>query len=157
MLNAISTLGITVGYCVETTAGTRPTGGFTKIAEIRDIPEIGNIPDALDATPLEETVMRRYIAGLADTGGVITLTANMSDALQTAWATCVSAAETAATATPAKATWFEIKSPKLAKSYFFSGMPIALGYAGSSVNAVQDASLNIMPNGVEGWGTKTTT
>lgn len=155
MLNAISTLGITVGYCVETTAGTRPSGGFTTIAEIRDIPEIGNIPDALDATPLEETVMRRYIAGLADTGGVITLTANMSDTLQTAWANCVSAAETAAASS--KACWFEIKSPKLAKSYFFSGMPIALGYAGSSVNAVQDASLNIMPNGVEGWASKTTT
>ena len=157
MLNAISTLGITVGYCVETTAGTRPSGGFTTIAEIRDIPEIGNIPDALDATPLEETIMKRYIAGLADTGGVITLTANMSDALQTAWANCVSAAETAASASPSKACWFEIKSPKLSKSYFFSGMPVALGYAGSSVNAVQDASLNIMPNGVEGWGTKTTT
>ena len=63
MLNAISTLGITVGYCVETTAGTRPSGGFTTIAEIRDIPEIGNIPDALDATPLEETIMKRYPNG----------------------------------------------------------------------------------------------
>lgn len=154
MLNAISTLGITVGYKVESTAGTRPTSGYVKIAEIREIPEIGNIPDALDATPLEETIMRRYIAGLADTGGVITLTANMSDTLQTAWATCVTAAETGATT--GLACWFEIKSPKLAKSYFFSGMPVALGYAGSGVNAVQDASLNIMPNGVEGWSTKTT-
>lgn len=154
MLNAISTLGITVGYAVESTAGTRPTSGYTLIAEIRDIPEIGNVPDALDATPLEETVMRRYIKGLADTGGVITLTANMSDALQTAWSSCVSAAETAYET--GKACWFEIKSPKLAKSFFFSGMPVELGYAGSAVNAVQDASLNIMPNGVDAWQTKST-
>lgn len=154
MLNAISTLGITVGWAVETTAGTRPTSGYSLITEVRDIPEIGNIPDALDATPLEETFMRRYINGLSDTGGVVTLTANMSDALMTAWESCVTAAETAwATG---KACWFEIKSPKLAKSFFFSGMPVELGYAGSGVNAVQDASLNIMPNGVDGWQTKTT-
>lgn len=153
MLNAISTLGITVGWAVETTAGTRPTSGYSLITEVRDIPEIGNIPDALDATPLEETFMRRYINGLSDTGGVVTLTANMSDALMTAWEGCVSAAETAwATG---KACWFEIKSPKLTKSFFFSGMPVELGYAGSGVNAVQDASLNIMPNGVDGWQTKT--
>lgn len=153
MLNAISTLGITVGYAVEATAGTRPTTGYTLISEIRDIPEIGNVPDALDATPLEEMIARRYIQGLADTGGVITLTANMSDTLMTSWESCVSAAETAAA--DGKACWFEIKAPKLSKGFFFSGMPVSLGYAGSSVNAVQDASLNIMPNGVEGWATKT--
>ena len=153
MLNAISTLGITVGWAVETTAGTRPTSGYSLITEVRDIPEIGNIPDALDATPLEETFMRRYINGLSDTGGVVTLTANMSDALMTAWEGCVSAAETAWET--GKACWFEIKSPKLTKSFFFSGMPVELGYAGSGVNAVQDASLNIMPNGVDGWQTKT--
>ena len=154
MLKGVSTLGITVGYAVETTAGTRPTSGYTVLTEIRDIPAVANTPGTIDATPLEETIMFRMLAGLAD-ADVISLTANNSDDLQTAWESCVSAAETAYST--GKACWFEFKHPTLTKSFFVSGMPVALGFAGASVNSVLDLNLNIVPNGCDRWQTKSTT
>ena len=154
MLNGVSTLGMTVSYAVETTAGTRPTSGYVKLTEIRDIPAVANTPGTIDATPLEETVMFRMLAGLAD-ADVITLTANNSDALQTAWGTCVTAAETAYTTS--KACWFQFQHPTLSKAFFVSGMPQPLGFAGASVNSVFDLSLNIVPNGCDRWQTKVTT
>ena len=151
MLNGVSTLGITVGYAVEATAGTRPTSGYTVLTEIRDIPAVANTPGTIDATPLEETVMFRMLAGLADADN-IALVANNSDALQTAWEACVSAANTANA--DGKACWFEFKHPTLTKSFFVSGMPQPLGFAGAAVNSVLDLTLNIVPNGCDRWQTK---
>ena len=51
----LSTAGIKVKYAVETTAGTRPTTGYTEIPEIKSIPEFGTDINTLQTTPLSAT------------------------------------------------------------------------------------------------------
>ena len=41
---AINTAGVTVGYAVEATAGTRPTSGYTVIPDIKSVPELNPSP-----------------------------------------------------------------------------------------------------------------
>lgn len=149
MAIALSTAGITVGYAVESTAGTRPTTGYTKISGIKSISDLNPEPNQLDCTPLEELEYKQYIPGLKDVGGVVTFTANNTNAFQTAWATLVSSASTASASD--KATWFEISVPQLDKAFYFAGTPSALGLSAIEVDSVLDINAYVTPNKVEGW------
>ena len=106
----ISTAGVALKYAVETTAGTRPTTGYTAIPNIKETPDFNPEPSTLEVTDLSDLVWKRYIAGLKDPGGALSFTANLTSAFKTAWETLVSAYETAAASS--KATWFEISVPR---------------------------------------------
>ena len=51
----LSTAGVTLKYAVETTAGTRPTTGYTKFSGLKSTPSLNPQPEAIDATTLDET------------------------------------------------------------------------------------------------------
>ena len=148
-----STLGMVLAYKAETTAGTRPTTGYTAISGIKNIPSIGEEASAIDVTPLEETNFMQYVAGLKDTGGNLAFTANNTDAFQTAWGTLVS---TYAGLTDGKAMWFCITHPNLAKGFYFTGEPVKLGFTSADVNSALNATGNIIAGKVHGWDTKPT-
>lgn len=63
----ISTLKMKVGYCVETTAGTRPTTGYKMLQRCVSVGALAITNENLDATALEDDI-KRYIAGIGDTG-----------------------------------------------------------------------------------------
>lgn len=151
-----STIGMTLWYSVETTAGTRPTAqsAYTQIKGIKNIPSIGEEANAIDVTPLEELNFMQYVAGLKDTGGNLAFTANNTDAIQTAWATLVSAYATGQASN--KDTWFCIEHPMLAKAFYFTGEPVALGFTSADVNSALNATCNIVAGKVEGWANKPT-
>ena len=114
----ISTLGITFGYGVETTAGTKPSA-FTQLTRINNIGGLSIEPAQIDASALEDFVTR-YIAGRADTGGSIPVTVNATDATITEW----EAVQTAYSGlTDGKKMWFEVISPDLTKAFFFVAQP----------------------------------
>lgn len=150
----LSTAGVSVAYAVEVTAGTRPTTGYTAIPNIKSTPDLNPEPSSLEVTDLSDTEWKRYIPGLKDPGGAIAFTANNTDGFQTAWTTLVSAATTAAASD--KATWFEIKIPGLAKSFFFAGVPADLGLNAMEVDAVAEIDAYIAPNQIDGWDTAST-
>lgn len=150
----MSTAGVTIGYAVEATKGTRPTTGYTAIPSVKSISDLNPEPNNLDCTPLEETEYKRYIPGLKDISGSVTLSANNTNDFQTKWAALVEAATTGAASE--KTTWFEIKIPGLAKSFFFSGTPVALGLSEINVDEVLSVDAYITPNRIHGWDTKTT-
>ena len=152
---AISTAGVTFGYCVEETKGTRPVSGFTIIPDIKEIPEMNPEPETLETTTLAETEFKTYIEGLKDLGGALSFLANYTEELEEAWATLVDAYKTAIDA--GKATWFEVKHPKLEKSVFFTGQPSAMGLPGMGVGAVLETNLYITPTNAPTWETKSTT
>ena len=154
MANELSTAGASVQYCVETTAGTKPTTGYTVIPNIKSIPDLNPEPSSLQVTDLSDTEWHRYIPGLKDPGGALAFTANNTDAFQTAWATLVTAAETAKASN--KATWFEIVVPGLTKSFQFAGMPSDLGLSGLEVDSVLEVDAYVAPNQIDGWDTKST-
>jgi hypothetical protein len=149
----LSTAGVLLKYAVETTAGTRPTTGYTQVPSIKAIPDFNPEPESLEVTDLSDTEWRRYIAGLKDPGGALSFTANLTTAFKTAWETLVTAAETAATTS--KATWFEIMVPNFG-SFYFAGIPSPLGMSAMDVNAVLEIEAYVTPNQIEGWDTSST-
>lgn len=150
---ALSTAGVTIGYAVETTAGTRPTTGYTKIPDVKEVPEMNPEPETLETTTLEETEYKTYIEGLKDLGGALSFLANFTTELETAWAALVEAYKAAKD--EGKSTWFEVKHPKLEKSVFFTGQPSAMGLPAMGVNAVLETNLYITPTNAPAWETKT--
>lgn len=144
---AISTVNtVTIGYAVETTAGTKPST-FTSIEDVVSLGELAGTPDNLDATTLADE-WRSYIAGIKDTGGDFTLTANFTTAFKAAWEALVTASETAREA--GKATWYEVQVDGLA-NFYFTGQPVDLGLPGIEVNQVFQVTAHIVPEKVTGW------
>lgn len=151
---ALSTAGVTIGYAVEATKGTRPTTGYTAIPDIKEIPDFNPEPETHEATDLEETEYKFYVQGLKDVGGALGFLANFTEKLQTEWEALVEAS--VAAAEDGKHVWFEIKHPKLPKSVFFPGEPASMGLPGMSVNGVLETTVYITPNAAPEWQTKST-
>lgn len=147
MANELSTAGISIGYAVETTAGTKPSS-FTDIPNVKNISEFNPEPSTLEVTDLSDTEWKRYIPGLKDPGGAITLTVNVTKTFLTTWATIVSAAETGKAA--GKATWFQVDVPNVGV-FDFAGMPSDAGLPAIETDAVFEGSVYIVPNQIDGW------
>jgi hypothetical protein len=151
---AISTAGVTFGYAVETVKGTRPTSGYQIIPDVKEIPEMNPEPETLETTDLSQTEFKTYIEGLKDLGGALSFLANYTSELEEVWAELVEAYKTAIE--EEKATWFEIKHPKLEKSVFFTGQPSAMGLPAMSVGSVLETNLFITPTNAPAWEAKST-
>lgn len=146
-----STAGMYLCYCVETTKGSRPTTGYTKIPEVKTMPSFNPTPESIDSTTLEETEYRTYVAGLKDLGGALEYGANLTSDLISVWASCVSAYATAAASD--KSTWFAVVHPKLSNAVFFTGEPSPLGLNEASVGSMAETTLYITPNTAPIWQT----
>lgn len=159
----LSTAGITVNYCIETTAGTRPTTGYTAIPGIKSIPEFGTDVNTLQTTQLSVTKNHTYILGLQDPGGAIGLTVNDYTDFRIAWEAMLTAYETAKAS--GKAMWIEYKIPGLKastgtsakdQSFYFSAEPSKLGFGGAEVDAVYENIANLVPTGEYVWADAST-
>ena len=146
MANAVSTAGMLVKYAAETTAGARPTTGYTEIPGVKALPALGDEVNTLQSTPLSATKNHTYIAGLADPGGAIQLTVNDYPAFRDAWETFVSAAEAL---TGGKQMWIEYAYPEGSglDSFYFPAMPHELGFGGAEVDSVLENMANLLPSG----------
>ena len=147
-----NTIGVKLGYCVESTPGSRPTTSYVNVPDLKTIPGIELTPSKLEVTNLIDKY-RRFITGVLDAGDSIDITGNLTASLKTVWASLVSAANTAWNS--GKATWFEISIPNF-DSFFFAGIPTEMGFNEMGVDAVAEASLHIIPNQIAGWATKST-
>lgn len=149
----ITTVGAKVKYCVETSAGTRPTSGYTEIPSVNTAPELSLEVDALDASDITDLITR-YVPGRQDPGGNKEITLNHTESAITAWGSlCTSAVAAFANG---KATWFEYMYPGASKSFFFSAYPLTLGTDGISQNQVDQIPAPLIITGVEGWAAKST-
>ena len=148
MAGEITSAGIKVKYCVETTAGTKPTSGFTEIPDVISLPALDSAPESLECTPLSETTWKRYVLGLKDPGSSVDIEANDTTAFRTAWTAMATASATGKASN--KATWFEIYIPGR-DSFYFTGEPSDLGFAGASVNSVQTIHGYVVPNVISGF------
>ena len=151
---ALSTAGVTFGYAVETSKGTRPTTGYINIPDVKEVPEMNPEPETLETTTLAETEFKTYIEGLKDLGGALSFLANYTTDLETVWAALVDAYKTAKT--DGKSVWFEVKHPGLTKSVFFTGQPSAMGLPAMGVNSVLETNLYITPTNAPIWEAKST-
>lgn len=150
----IASAGAKIQYAAEATAGTRPTTGYTPIPNVKTIGALDAEPATYDVTDLSDLEFKRYIPGLKDIGGDVPLTMNLTQAIITAWAALVSAAETAAEAQ--KSTWFEVVIPKLNESFYFRGVPSPLGLSEVATDTALEITAHVTPNEIVGWAAKST-
>ena len=149
----LNTIGIKLKYCVETTAGTRPTSGYTEIPDIKDTPNFDFNPSKQQVTNLSDSV-HRYKEGVQDVGDSYDYLCNLTVDLKNKWATLVSAAKTALAS--GKATWFETYVPNFG-SFYFAGMPNQLGMNQATVDGILETTLHIVPNQIVGFAESSTT
>lgn len=120
-LAGISTLGITFGYGVEATAGTKPTS-FSKLTRINSIGELSIDPSSIDASALEDMVTK-HIAGRSEVSETIAIDVNFTTETQTEWEAVISAYEALS---GGKQMWFEVIIPGYADGFFFIAQPPAI-------------------------------
>lgn len=118
----LTTIGVKVGYAVETVKGTKPAA-FTWLKRCKAVGGINLEQDRIDVTALEDKV-KQYAEGVADTGGSWPLTFGMNDDVITA----LEAFKTASATGKADglATWVNVWFPGLKKSFFVKATPPAL-------------------------------
>lgn len=114
----VSTLGITFGYGVETTAGTKPTA-FTQLHRINAIGGITIENEQIDSSALEDFVAS-YVRGRADTGGSFPVTVNFTPDTKKEWAKIIT---DFAALSGGKRMWFETIIPGFDESFFVVAQP----------------------------------
>lgn len=146
MANELSTIGVTFGYAVETTAGTRPTS-FTNFSDITSIGEITGEPETIEVTNLLDT-WHRYIEGLKDSGESVPIGANFTKAFLSAWTAARAAALTAKG--EGKACWWEVGVSGFG-NFYFAGIPAEVGLPAIGVGEAFAGEVNITINDIAGW------
>lgn len=154
--NPFSTAGIKMKYCIETSSGTRPTTGYTELANVVSIPALNAEPSTIDVTELSELEYKQSIPGLKD-AGTFSPKLNLTQAALEAWNTLVSSTTEASGGR--KRAWFEIAMPAASgytKSFFFAGYPVKAGFPGSDVDQAFQGEVSITISKVDGWQTAST-
>lgn len=149
----LSTAGISVKWAVETSAGVKPSTGYTAIPGVKSIPAFNPEPSNLETTDLSQTEWKTYIPGLKDPGGAIGLTVNHYSTFRTAWETMLTAYATAKS--NGLGLWIEIAIPS-EDSFYFGAVPSALGFNGAEVDSVLENVAYLTPNTAPVWDTAST-
>ena len=150
----LSSAGVTVQWALETTAGERPTAGYTKINGIKSTPDLNPETDSLEVTDLSDTEWKRYIGGLKDVGGDLAFGANNSEQFQEDWADLYEQYQIAAAA--GLGMWFAIVIPGLTKAFYISVVPQPLGLSAIEVSSVLEIDAYASPKLIAGWLAKPT-
>lgn len=145
----LTTIGVKVGYAVETTAGTKPAA-FTWLERCKAIGGIDLSTDTIDVTALEDTI-KKYAQGLADTGGDWQLTFGLNDDVVTALTTMRSASLTGKES--GLATWFDVWFPGLSSSFFVVAEPGMIPMPDVSVGSAAEIQVTCTINEYKGLDT----
>jgi hypothetical protein len=121
-----------------------PTTGYKIVPEVKGLPNLNEEPNPIDSTTLLEEEYETSEPGLKS-NGVKSYTANLTDDLIEFWETLQDEYEAAAA--DGKAMYFCHRHPKLKKAGVYKGTPSPLNYNDSAVNAMQETTLYITPNG----------
>ena len=146
----ISTLGITFGYGVESTAGTKPST-FTKLNRINAIGGIAISNEQIDASALEDMVSR-YVQGRGDTGGSFAVTVNATPETISEWKAVIEAYKALS---DGKRMWFETIIPGFDESFFVVAQPpTAIPQPEIGQNSLLTIEMNLTIEEYKGMDTK---
>ena len=118
-LAGVSTLGITFGWGVETTAGQKPTT-FKELSRINSIGGITIENEQIDASAIKDLVSR-YIQGRGDTGGSFPVGGNYTPTTLAEWEEVISTYNTAKET--GKRIWWETIIPGFEKAEYVVAQP----------------------------------
>ena len=144
----LSTIGVQLGYAVETTAGTRPTTGYKELTRINSIGGVTVDLEQIDASALIDKTTKN-IAGRGSVGDW-SVTVNVTIA---EWQGVKDAADEGKTAD--KGLWFEIIHPQITDGYFVKAeLPDVLPWSDTSQNELLTMEISLTVAEVEGYATK---
>ena len=128
----LSTLGITLSYGVETTAGQKPTA-FKLLTRINEIDGVSVTPEAIDASALEDPTTRN-VAGRDTLTDSVNVTVNRTPETIKEWTDLIA---TYKGLTDGKRMWFQEITPGLSDAEFFVAQPPSiLSISGKSQNTL---------------------
>ena len=110
----MTTLGVTFGYGVETSAGVKPTT-FKQLPRCNSIGGISLDTEQIDVSALEDYITQ-YAPGRQDTGGTWEVTFNMNPTVIDNIKAMYGAASTAKSS--GLATWFQVQFPDMDDAFF---------------------------------------
>ena len=150
MLAGISTLGITFGYGVESTAGTKPAT-FKKLNRINNIGAIAISNEQIDASAIEDEV-KRYTQGQGDTGGSFPVTINFTSETAEEWKALISEYKGLS---EGKRMWFETIIPGFDDAFFVVAQPpTAIPQPEIGINGLLTAEMGLTVEEYKGMDTK---
>jgi len=146
--DVILTIGSTLSYAFEATAGTRPTTGYTKIPGIVSSPDFDVAPDKIETTTFDNKVNKTYKPGLKDLGD-LEFKANLSQSLfDTYYDTSTGIMDLYADAkTTGKAMWICFNPEGLNKSIYVPVEPQAPSIPAGSLNSAFQSTLRFTASG----------
>lgn len=158
MAIAITSIGAKVSFAFEASKGAgKPTAGYKKLPQVKEIPEMNPTPDTLETTSLDNLEYKTYVDGLKDLGGALSFTANFTqelydlykgeDGIDATWATAKS---------EGREMFLCIDIAGLEEACYLSVTPSKLGLPAASVNSVMEVALYFTPAGEPVWDTKPT-
>lgn len=115
----LTSLGITFGYGIEITPGTKPNT-FTQLKRCNSIPEINLESEQIDVSALEDKITQ-YAEGRQDTGGTWSPVFNFSEERATELMKMIDDSKTAKNS--GKRTWYEVLIPGVSKGFFVVATP----------------------------------
>lgn len=139
----LTTIGVKISYCVETTAGQMPTTNYIHIPGIKGTNDYNAQPSVGDGTTFDNTEYTTKVKLLKEAPDNLELTANLSQEFYDAWETLVAAYNEGITSD--KATWFCIDVQGLSKSIYIQGEPSPLGIPAMEVNSILEITAYITP------------
>lgn len=139
----LSTLGVTFGYGIETSAGTKPAT-FTQLEEASSIGGISLGTEQIDVSALEDYITH-YAAGRQDTGGTWEIEFVMDPDKSVSQIKTLYTSSATAKA-QGKATWFQVQFPDMSDAFFVvaeCGREIPMPEIGQNEAATMSISLII--------------
>lgn len=118
-LPGVSTLGMKLGYAIETTPGTAPTE-YLWLQRANTIGGIDLTTETIDASAIEDAI-ERAIAGRQGTGGEWTFSFNLTNETRPIYQKMLD--DSNAALVENKRTWFTVWSPKLDYAFFIVAQP----------------------------------
>lgn len=142
----LTTIGVKIGYGVETAADKKPTS-FIWIKRCKSIGGIELTEDKIDVTALEDKI-KQYAAGVADTGGDWALTFGLNDEV----VETLTKLRTDSIAAKGEnlRTWFDVWFPGLAKSFYVVAEPGMIPMPEVSQGSPAEIPLNCTINEYKG-------
>lgn len=147
----ITSVGASVRYAFETTAGVRPVSSYTVLPDVNQAPEQDMAVQTIDVSNISDYVTR-YAPGRQDPGGDQQFTLNHTDAVIGLWNNLAAQAESKAA--ESKRLWFEYRFPTGSYAYYWAGLPRELGTSGIAQNENDTINAHVVLTAWEGWKAK---
>lgn len=136
----LTTAGTLVAYAVETTAGERPTSGWTHIPGITSTPDYNAAPNMINTTTLDELSEEVGKPGLKSLPTGSAYAANYTNELDKQWNNDVMPKFEAAKKAGLR-MWITHVTPDIDNAFYFPAEPSPLAPPADSVSAVKSINL----------------